>query len=117
MNQIALPIDPSYISQIFTIDMTPNDRALTLRIRLDYREYIGKYFMSVTNVSTGEDILVNFPIVASEENALNDLIKQVAYKRVGSLICYPLLRELIYPDPSATIFEFELIWGDSPWIT
>lgn len=115
MEQIMLPIDPEYKSQVFTIDIQPNGRQITLRIELDYRKYVGKYFMTVSNASTGEDILRNFPVVSSVEDALNDLLKQVWYKLAGALVCYPVLKDLTYPDPNGTISEFELLWGDSPW--
>ena len=111
-----LQIDSKYKSQVFTVNIQPNGNAQTIRVALDYRPYVGKYFASVSNADTGEEILTNFPIVASMEYGLNDLLKQVCYKLCGTLICYPLLKRTTYEDPNGTIEEYELVWGDSFWI-
>ena len=115
MEQTMLPVDPTYGRQAFAVNIKPNGRAKTLRVELEYRAYVGKYFMTVIDMATGEDVLRNFPVVASAEGALNDLLKQVAYKLCGSLICFPLLKETSFEDPCAAFGEYELIWGDSPW--
>ena len=117
MDLIALPVDVEIQSQLMTINVQPNGYQRTLQVQIDYRKYVGKYFVSVKDVVEGQDILINYPVIASEPYALNDLLKQVAYKCCGSLFCYPLQNEPTYPDPNGTIEEFELVWGDSPWLT
>lgn len=115
MNQIMLPVEPDYNRQTFSLDLQPDDHAATYSVEIIYRPYVGKYFMTIVNASTGKDVLRNFPIIASEEDNLNDLLKQVAYKLCGSLVCYPLQKDLTKRDPDGTISEFELVWGDSLW--
>ena len=116
MNIVALPVDAGTKTQVFNIDVKPNDNAQTLRVEVSYRPYVGKYFATVSNVSTGEDILRNFPLVGSVEDGLNDLLRQVSYKLCGAFVCYPAVNKLTFPDPNGTIEEFELLWGDSPWL-
>lgn len=117
MDQVMLPVTPEYSKQSFTVSIKPNGRPKTLRIELEYRPYVGKYFMSVIDATTGEDVLRNFPVVASEEGALNDLLKQVAYKFCGTLVCYPLIKETAFEDPCADFSEYELVWGDGVWMS
>lgn len=116
MEQIMLNIDSSVIDQIMTIPVTPNGNRVQLRIRVEYRPYVGKYFASVWDAISGEPKLLNFPVVASEAGALNDLLKVIAYKELGAMICYPILNETTQEDPTEeTLDEYELLWGDSPW--
>ena len=47
---------------------------------------------------------------------LNDLLKIIAYKEIGAMVCYPILNETTQEDPTEdTLEEYELLWGDSPW--
>jgi len=115
MEQCMIPFDADYTDQLLTLNLTPDDESRALRVRLQYRDYVGKYFMSITDAVTDEDLLVNFPLVASEEEALNDLIKIIAYKAVGSIVCLPVIAHPTYTDPDGTISEYEVLWGDSLW--
>lgn len=115
METIMVQLNPEYVSQSKTMDIQPNGKAGTYRLILDYRSYVGKYFATVINVNTGEDVLRNFPLVASEEESLNDLLKQVSYKLCGALVFYPLLNKIETPNMPSNIAEYELLWGDSPW--
>ena len=116
MEQIMLNVDNEVVDQIMTLPITPNGNRVQLRIRIEYRPYVGKYFASVWDAISGEAKLLNFPIVASEEGALNDLLKIIAYKEIGAMVCYPILNETTQEDPTEdTLEEYELLWGDSPW--
>lgn len=115
MDVIMLPVDPNYKSQAFTVDIQPDGIPQTYRVEIRYRPYVGKYFATVTDAETGEDVLRNFPLIASVESGLNDLLKQVTYKLCGSLVCYPLQKEPTYQNPNGTISEYELLWGDNLW--
>jgi len=115
MEQIMLQINPDYVSQSQTMDVQPNEKARTYRLILDYREFVGKYFATVIDVSTGEDVLRNFPLVPSEDGSLNDLLKQVSYKLCGAVVCFPVINKIETPNMVTNIQEYELVWGDSPW--
>ena len=110
-----LNVDNSAIDQIMTLPVTPNGNRVQLRIKIEYRSYVGKYFASVWDAISGEAKLLNFPVVASMEGAINDLLKIIAYKAIGAMVCYPILNKTTYEDPSETLEEYEILWGDSPW--
>lgn len=116
MVPVSLPANNASTNQTMTISVSPNGIPRKLRVQIVYREYVGKYFASVWNAETDEALLLNFPVVASESDAQNDLLKTVAYKTIGSLICMPVTAYPTHEYPNGTISEYELVWGDCQWI-
>lgn len=118
MEPKMVSIDTSVKDQTFTLAMNPNGNSVLLKVRLIYREYVKKWFATISDTTTGENLLTNFPLVSSEKENLNDLLKQIAYKRIGSIICFPVIDQTSTQDPEEhNLGEFEVLWGDSFWIS
>ncbi len=116
MTPIALILDPEAKSQVMTLDIEPDENRFTVSLRLEWMDYIGKYMLSIWDAMTGEAFITNVPLVASSDDILVDLIRQIAYKGLGSLYCAPIAKDPLYEDPHlGTLNEYELVWGDSFW--
>ena len=119
MDSLALNIDSESKDQAFIMDIEPNGERITVRVHLKYYDYIAKYMVSIWNASTGEPLVMNVPLVASTGGEIaNDLLKQFAYMRIGSMYCATLANEMPRDDPLyETISQYEVVWGDSPWLS
>ena len=112
MDIIAVPVDYTSKDQEVTLRLEPDNHAVVLRVKLEWHEYVGKWFASIWNSVTKECLLANFPIVGSKEY-INDLLGQFEYMNIGSFSCASIMNELRGEDPRFDNMNlFELLWGD-----
>ena len=117
MNSVALKVNTESKDQVMTLSLDPNGNHRTFRVQIKYLDYVSKYIISVWDAMTGEPLAMTIPLVASYNDAANDLFKQFSYKGIGSLYVAPVVKEPTTPDPTfGTLGEFEIVWGDSPWL-
>ena len=99
-----------------TLVISPNGRMVTLRLEIRYLEKVDKWFLSIMDAATGASLIQYIPLVSSEEDALNDLLAQFGYKRIGSALVAPHSNEDLGKDPAKdTLDRFGIAWGDGAY--
>lgn len=112
MKIVAIPVDFESEDQEITLRLCPDDRSVIIRMRLEWREYVSKWFCTLWDATTGECLVSNLPIIGSQRY-INDLLGQFGYKRIGTFSCVPLTNEMQGKNPDfETMRLFELLWGD-----
>lgn len=112
MNAIAIRTsDDGY--QIQTITIAPNGKVRSLRLEIRRLVRLDKWFLSVYDATTGENIIQYIPLVSSIPGGINDILAQFGYKEIGSAIVGPKHNEQFGTDPAeGTLGDFEIVWGD-----
>ena len=113
MNPIALRTSENGY-QIKTFTISPDGNPTSLRVEIRRLVRLDKWFISIFNASTGENILQYLPLIGSDpEHEMNDILAQFGYKGIGSLVVLPKVSELAGTDPNEeNLGLFEICWGD-----
>ena len=116
MDYVLLPLteDPW---QVFTLDLQINGEPFHAQVELRYMPAADKWFISIWDHSSGEQLINQIPIICSYIE-VNDLLAPYSYKRdgkgLGSLFCMRATDPPSTVDPSkGNLTEFQIVWGNT----
>lgn len=84
MTPIILPFDPTVGNQTLFLAIDPDGIPLTLSVNIRYHNAPGRYYLTVTDILSGEVLLNNIPAVPSG-TAINDLLSTARNRLPGTL--------------------------------
>ena len=84
-----------------------------VNFELRYLPKTGLWYMSMTDIQSGESYFRYVPLLASTMDEPNNLIEPFWHEGIGVMFCVPLLDNPSTLNPSEdNLGEFMLIWGD-----
>lgn len=114
--ETLIPIDNEILNQRMSVSLTIDGKKTVLRISLRWHEIIGKWMMGVSD-SEGNALVRNIPVLTAAGWNAGNLLKQVAYKAIGSAFIVPMVDEPSTENPVKENFnadkEFALYWSDT----
>ncbi len=115
MDFIRLPVtdDPW---QVMYLSVSPGGNAFSAKVELRWLPGPGRWFLSISDATTGEEYVCQVPLVCSLEY-LNDLLLPFQFYfhgiGLGSLFCLKAVDRPSSEDPGrSNLAEFGLYWGD-----
>ena len=116
MNYTFLPLteDPW---QAFTLDLEINGEPFHAQVEIRYMPAVDRWFLSIWDHSSGEQLINQIPIVCSY-GQINDLLVPYGYLRggvgLGSLFCLRNTDSPSTTDPAkGNLTQFQILWGDT----
>ena len=102
--------------QAFTLDLEINGEPFHAQVEIRYMPAVNRWFLSIWDHSSGEQLINQIPIVCSY-GKINDLLVPYAYLRdgagLGSLFCLRNTDSPSSADPAeGNLTEFQILWGD-----
>lgn len=99
--------------QIITVTLPLGRNNIRLRFEIRYLNEPGMWFLSLSNLQTGESCCRYIPLIASY-GGFNNLLEAFAYKQMGCLAVIPLVEHPQSENPGLNnLNEFEIVWGES----
>lgn len=109
-----IDVNPEERYQIIALTLPYKKKAIRVRFELRYLNETGLWYVSLTNLQTGEVCCTYVPLIASYNGVINNLLEPYGYKDMGCLACIPLVERPSSVDPGLdNLGEFEIVWGES----
>lgn len=112
MTPISIPLNPSAMRQSVLLDIAPDDHAVRIRLDLQYLPVPDKWFLSLSDGTSGDLWVNRIPLIASYQ-ICNDLLAPFRSLNLGTLFLMPVPNTPTTPNPGRdNLAEFELVWCD-----
>ena len=112
MTPFVLPTFSDSLNQVQTLHVPLASGTRALRVSLRWHEAPALWFLSISDATTGEDLVLHIPLRASI-GAINDLLKPFRHLSLGSLSVFPLTESAQGKDPGKDdLADYEIIWSE-----
>ena len=112
MTPFVLPTFPDSLNQIQTLHVPLASGTRALCVSLRWHEAPALWFLSISDATTGEELILHIPLRASA-GAINDLLKPFRPLSLGSISVFPLTESTQGKDPGKDdLADYEIIWSD-----
>lgn len=100
-------------NMVSRLTITPDGLTRALKINLRRLVRTDKWYISITDISTGEELLHMAPLVSCTPQAFNDIFRQFEHLGIGSMAVFAAVEDALNRDPATgTLDDFSLIWGN-----
>lgn len=110
---VEITTRPESLWQSSTIVLPFENEPKRVNFELRYLSKTDLWYMSLTDVQSGEIYFTYVPLLASSTDGPNNLWEPFWYSRIGALVCFPIVDNPKTQNPSRdNLGEFTLMWSD-----